>query len=135
MAITNPVFTEAKKESDLIKKEFWQQTGWCRKEVTVNEAAQIDLTIGSVLGKVTADGKYKASDPAAVDGSQVVAAVCIENITVPATTDTTVLVAYRGPMQVAEQSLVFDVAHDAGQTAAALAELEALDISTKTQLS
>lgn len=135
MTITNPIFTEPKKISDLVKEEFWMQTGWCREEVTVNEASAIDLTIGSVLGQVTVGGKYKASDPAAVDGSEVAAAVVLENISVAATTDTTVLVAVRGPMFVAEESLVFDVAHDPAQTTTALNELATLDIRTKTQLS
>lgn len=128
------IFTQAKRISDLVKMEDHMQHGWVREEGVVNVASETALTIGSVMGKVTATGKYVPRDHAAADGSQVAAAVVIENITVPATTDTNVLLMVNGDAIVAEQSLVFDVAHDAGQKAAAIAELKALGIKTKTQL-
>jgi len=128
------IYTQPKRYSDLVKKEFWQQEGWCLEEGVVNVASETALTIGSVMGKITASGKYVPSDPAAVDGSEVAVAIVAENITVPATTDTKVQLIVDGPMIVAEQSLVFDVAHDAGQTTTALAELAAIGIKTKTQL-
>jgi len=128
------IYTQPKRYSDLVKKEFWQQEGWCPEEGIVNVASETALTIGSVMGKITASGKYVPSDPAAVDGSEVAVAIVAENITVPATTDTKVQLIVDGPMIVAEQSLVFDVAHDAGQTTTALAELAAIGIKTKTQL-
>lgn len=128
------IFTQPKRYSDLVKREQWADMGWCNEKVTVNVAAETALTIGSVVGKVTATGKYVPRDHAAVDGSQVAAGVVLENITVPATTDTSVLVMVDGDAFLAEESLVFDVAHDAGQKAAAVAELKALGIKTKTQL-
>lgn len=123
------VASDFKIVSDLVKHEYKPEYGYCRKVVTVNETAETVLSIGSVLGKVTADGKYKTSDPVAVDGSEAAAAVVVEAITVPAATDTEVEVLVRGPVGVLEDSaggLVFDVAHDATQTATAEAELEAL---------
>lgn len=123
------VSTDFKIVSDVVKHEYKPEFGYCRKVVTVNEASETELSLGSVLGKVTADGKYKVSDPDAVDGSEVAAAVVVAPLTVAATTDTEVEVLVRGPVGVLESAaggLVFDVAHDATQTATAEAELEAL---------
>lgn len=44
-----------------------------REQVTIASGA--DLVAGTVLGKITASGKYKAHDPAAVDGSETAAAI------------------------------------------------------------
>ena len=40
-------------------------------EPTITVLSGETLEAGAVLGKVTASGKYKALDPAAVDGSEV----------------------------------------------------------------
>lgn len=128
------IYTEPKRISDLVKKEQWMEWGWCREEVTVNITAGADLVIGDVLGKVTASGKYTPRDPDAATGEEVSAAVVLENVTVDAATDTTVLVAVNGDMILADESLVFSVDHDAGERATAVAELAALNIKTETQL-
>lgn len=114
--------------TNVLGKEFWTDVGFCRARngVTVNVASETKLSVGSVLGKVTATGKYVPRDPDAVDGSEVAVAVVIENITVPATTDTQVDAFINGPLELKKAGLVFDVAHDAGQQATAIAELEAL---------
>lgn len=114
--------------SNVVKHEYATDHGYCRETGVVNVASETALTVGSVLGKVTATGKYIPSDPAAVDGSEVAAAVVLENITVPATTDTDVTLLVRGAAIVTAKGLVFDVAHDATQTATAHSELEALGI-------
>jgi len=118
----------------LVKAEFWAEHGWCREAVTVNVATETDLSVGSVLGKVTATGKYVPRDPAAVDGSEVAAAVVYENKSVAATTDTLVEVLVDGPVLLAKQALVFDVTHDAGQQDTAISELQALGMKFKEQL-
>lgn len=128
------IYNEPKRISDLIKREQWVQDGWCREEVTFNYATATDLTIGSVLGKVTADGKYAPRDHAAVDGTAVSAAVVLENVSAAAGTDTKVLVAVRGDIIYAKESLVFDVAHDAGQIQTAVDELAALNMLPRKQL-
>lgn len=113
---------------NVLKHEYGQDHGYCREEGIVNVASATDLKVGSVLGKVTATGKYVPSDPAAVDGSQVAAAMVMADVSVPATTDTEVTLLVRGAAIVTAKGLVFDVAHDATQTATAHAELEALGI-------
>lgn len=56
---------------------FEEDSRYSRAEITV--AAGADLKVGSVLGIVTASGKYVLSDPAAVDGSQTPVAVLLQD--------------------------------------------------------
>lgn len=113
--------------SNVVGFEFKPEIGFCRSRdgVTVNVATATDLTVGSVLGKITATGKYVPRDPDATDGSEVSAAVVIENISVAATTDTLVDAYINGPLELKQAGLVFDVTHDAGEQATAIAEIEA----------
>lgn len=120
--------------SNLVKAEFWTEHGYCRSVETVNITAGADLVVGSVLGLVTATGKYTISDPAATDGSEVAAAICSQNITVPAATDTSVVLFVDGPMIVGREALNYGVAHDAGQKATAESELAALGIKVRAQV-
>jgi hypothetical protein len=114
--------------SNLLKHEYGSDHGFCRETVTANIRAGADLSVGSVLGKVTATGKYTLHNPVATDGSEVAAAVVLANTTVAAATDTDVSVIVRGPSVLRKQSLVWDNAQDAGQQATAIAEIEALGI-------
>lgn len=122
------------KLGNLVKMETEKNHGFCREKYTVNEAALVDYSIGSLVGQVTAGGKYKLVDPTAVDGSEVVAGVVLENKTIQATTDTEVVVLVRGPAIIGDQAIVYDNAFDAGQTTAAIAEIEALGILVRTQV-
>lgn len=83
--------------------------------ITANEAAQTTYQLGTVLGKVTATGKYIVSKQAAVDGSQVPAAIyigdtfgAVNDLVVPATTDTKVVALTRGKVIVALEALKLD---------------------------
>ncbi len=69
------VFTEAMNLGDLLK--FEAPNLYSRDRVTV--AAGQNLPLGTVLGIVTASGKYKQIDPSAEDGSQVAAGVLLQN--------------------------------------------------------
>lgn len=100
------------KLGELIKDEIFSEHGYCRKTVTANEASAESYEIGHVLGEVTANGKYKISVNTAADGSEDAAAICIENKSIPATTDTDVVVLYRGPAVVGKDTLVFDASYD-----------------------
>lgn len=122
---------------NLVKHEYAREHGFCREVVTVNVAADTELSVGSVLGKVTATGKYVPVNAAAVvgqEGAEVAAAIVVENKSVAATTDTDVAVLVRGPAIVAEGGLVFDVAHTAVQIATAVGELESLGIVVRKQV-
>lgn len=126
------IATENARLSNMLKRELWSEQGYCRLAVTVNEASEVEYKIGEVLGKVTASGKYVQYDDAAADGSQTAAAVVLEDVTVPAATDTTVLVLVKGPAIVADGGLVFKAGVD---EAAAKATLENdLGINVDTQI-
>lgn len=100
------------KLGELVKDEIFSEHGYCRKTVTANEASAESYVIGHVLGEVTANGKYKISVETATDGSEDAAAICLENKAVPATTDTDVVVMFRGPAVVGKDTLVFDSSYD-----------------------
>lgn len=87
--------------------------------VTVNEAGTPTLAIGTVLGKVTATGKYKVAVETAVDGSKVPAAIYIgdafgaaKSTVMVAATDTKVLTLARGKAIVSLEALKLDATYD-----------------------
>ena len=103
--------------------------------VTINEAAETALVTGTVLGKVTAGGKYKVAVETAVDGSKVADAIYIgsvlgnDNQTVAAATDTKILVLKRGKAIVSKGALLLDSTYnDDTKKNAVYASLEALEI-------
>ena len=76
--------------SNVVKHEYGADFAYCREAVTVNDTTGT-LAIGTVLGKVTATGKYKRAVQSASDGSQNAAAIVYAAKTIPGTTDTAVL--------------------------------------------
>ncbi len=115
--------------SNVVKHEYEPTLAFCRAVVTVNEAADTDYAIGTVLGKITASGKYVVAKETAVDGSKVPAAIVLEDKSIAATTDTKVLVAVRGPMIVSKAGITLDATYDnATKKATAIAALEAVGI-------
>ena len=119
--------------SNLVKGELWPATGFCRKEVVVNEAAAKTYAVGTVLGKVTATGKYKIAVETAVDGSKVAAAVVISDASIGAAVDTKLVVLVKGPAEVSQGALVLDATYnDQAKKDAVYASLEALNINVLT---
>lgn len=105
------VATETQKFSNVVKHEYAPESAYCREVITMNDAAAT-ISIGAVLGKVTATGKYKLVTVAANDGSQNAVAVVIGNAfgaalptTLAATTDTKFLVLARGPVMIGKAAL------------------------------
>ena len=114
--------------SNVVKHEYGADYAYCRKLVTVNDTAGT-LAIGQVLGQVTTGGKYKRAVQTANDGSETAAAIVAAAKTIADTTDTQVLVYFRGPMGVSKNGLVLDATYDtAPEKAAVYASLEALGI-------
>lgn len=100
------IANEPKRLTDLLKvteNQLWD-AGYMTAYVSAQEAAATDYEIGMLLG--TDGTSYKISDPAAVDGSQTIAAVVIENKSLEAATATPVKVLVRGAAIVADQALV-----------------------------
>jgi len=120
---------DTKRLSALVKHEYEPSLGFCRNVVTVNEAAASDYVIGTVLGKITASGKYVVAKETATDGSKVPAAVVLENKSIAAATDTKVLAAVRGQMILSKAEVVLDATYNTdAKKATAIAALEALGI-------
>lgn len=116
--------------SNVVKHEYGADFAYCRELVTVNDAAGT-LAVGTVLGKITASGKYVRAVQTAVDGSAVAAAVVWEAKAIPATTDTQVLCLVRGPSGVSKGGLVLDATYDTTpEKAVVYASLNALGIQT-----
>ena len=123
-------FVDTARHSNLVKQELWPHSGFCRKQIVANEAAIKTYAVGTVLGKVTATGKYKIAVETAVDGSKVPAALVIGDYSVAAATDTKVLVLIKGPAEVSQGALLLDATYnDDTKKAAAYAALEAININ------
>jgi hypothetical protein len=121
------VLTMSPTLGDLLKYEL--NASYCREAVTLK--AGTDYALGSVLGKITASGKYRLAPAAEVtgdEGADIAAAVLIEAVDATAG-DRTGLVVARGPAIVSKAALVFDASvDDAAKTAAKHTELSAAGI-------
>ena len=120
--------------SDVVKHEYEPSLAFTREIVVVNDTAKT-LTLGMLLGKVTATGKYKESVQTATDGSESPVAVVVGkdlhnlSVAVPATTDTKVLAIVRGEAIVRKNGLKpHSSFNDATKLAAAYASLATKDI-------
>lgn len=71
------VSTIPKKIGDAIKWELGIEAEYARDKVTIISGQ--NLTIGTVLGKITASGKYTQYAPGASNGSQTIAAILLED--------------------------------------------------------
>ena len=126
--------------SDVVKHEYEPSLAFTRELVVVNDAAKT-LTLGMLLGKVTATGKYKESVQTATDGSEAPVAVVVGkdinnlSVAVPATTDTKVLAIVRGETIVRKTGLKpHSSFNDATKLAAAYASLETKNILVNTSI-
>lgn len=95
---------------DLLKYEL--NGNYSRETVTLKSGT--NFLLGSVLGKITASGKYRLSPNAQVvgdEGAETAVAVLIEAVDATAA-DKTGLVVARGPAIVSKVALVFDASVD-----------------------
>lgn len=105
------LYTENKRYSHLVKQEMWPEQAYNRAVVTYNGTAGT-LALGTVLGKVTAGGKYKICVQNAADGSQVADAIVLQEVTATLNTDVKVLVMLKGPAVVSKAALILDASFD-----------------------
>ena len=97
---------------------------YTRETITV---ARGTLEPGTVLGRITASGKYAAHDPAAVDGTETAVAVLWGKADASGG-DTLAVALVRGPAIVNRHDLVFTGTPSAAEIAAAHAALLAAGI-------
>lgn len=121
------VLTMSPTLGDLLKYEL--NGSYCRETVTLK--AGTNYALGSVLGKVTASGKYRLAPAAEVtgdEGAEIGAAILIEPVDATAG-DRTGLIVARGPAIVSKAALVFDASVDQpAEIAAKHAELSVVGI-------
>ena len=124
------IATQAQTLSNWLKKELDPVfLAYCREEVAVTFAAAGTIATGTVLGKVTASGKYVVSKQTAADGSEVPAAIMWADKVATAPGDVKSIVLFRGPASVSAGGLVLDATYnDATKKAAAYAALEAIGV-------
>ena len=128
------IATDTARYSDVVKHEYEPSLAFTRELVVVNDTAKT-LTLGMLLGKVTATGKYKESVQTATDGSEAPVAVVVGkdlhnlSVVVPAATDTKVLAIVRGEAIVRKTGLKpHSSFNDAAKLAAAYASLATKNI-------
>jgi len=97
------VLTQPPSMGDLLKYE--DNANYTRESVTL--LAGTNYALGSVLGIITASGKYTLSPDTGATGEQVAVAVLLEAVDATAA-DTTGLILAHGPAIVSKAQLVFD---------------------------
>src|SRR5579871_2147296 len=105
-----PVLVMSPSLGDLLKYEL--NANYCRETVTLK--AGTAYVLGSVLGKITASGKYRLSPAAAVsgdEGAETAVAVLIEAVDATGG-DKVGLIVARGPAIVSNGALTFDASVD-----------------------
>ena len=118
------VLTQPPTMGDVLKYEL--NPNFTRETITLLAGAA--YPVGAVLGRITANGKYKLSTSGGSDGAQNAAAVLLYATDTTAA-DQNAVVILRGPAIVSKAALVFDATvDDAAKTAAKHAQLTALGI-------
>jgi hypothetical protein len=119
-----PVLTEQPSMGDVLKYEV--NPNYTRETVTV--LAGMPYPVGSVLGQITASGKYKLATSGGTDGAQTATAVLL--YAVDATlADATGIVVARGPSIVSRAGLAYDATvDDSTKISAKIAQLAAVNI-------
>lgn len=108
-----------KTDADVVKDEG--KNRFSRDDDTLASGSGV-VIVGTVLGMVTATGKYKPLAPAANDGTQSAAAIILQHA--DATSADVPIVNLKRRAQVVLQALIWPVGINPTQQAAALAALE-----------
>ena len=119
-----PVLTEQPSMGDVLKYEV--NPNYTREVITLLQGQP--YPVGSVLGKITASGKYKLATHGGTDGAQTATAVLL--YAVDATlADAVGIVVVRGPSIVSRAGLAYEATvNDAAKITAKLGQLAALGI-------
>jgi len=104
-----PVLTEKPSMGDVLKYEV--NPNYTREVITL--LIGMPYPVGSVLGRITVNGKYKLATSGGTDGAQIASAVLL--YAVDATlADATGIVVARGPSIVSRAGLAYDATVDDG---------------------
>ncbi len=118
------VLTQPPSMGDVLKYEV--NPNYTREVITL--LAGMPYPVGSVLGKITANGKYKLATSGGTDGAQTAVAVLL--YAVDATlADATGIVVARGPSIVSREGLAYDASvDDSAKITTKLGQLAAVGI-------
>lgn len=115
-------------QSSFLKWEV--DSNYSRDDVVIAATAGV-ITEGTVLGKVTASGKYMPLNPTATDGTQIACAIALGET--DATLADAVIAAVTRMALISEKYLSFPATITAAQKTKALADLLAVGLkNTKT---
>jgi hypothetical protein len=117
------VIAEPLNLGDLLKYEA--PNLYSRDRVTV--ASGQNLPLGTVVGTVTATGKFKRIDPSATDGTQVAAGVLLQAVDAAQTERDDGLIVARHAI-VADHALAWPDAITSAEQLTAIAQLKALGV-------
>jgi len=118
------VLTQPPLMGDVLKYEV--NPNYTRETVTL--LAGTTYPVGSVLGRITASGKYKLATSGGADGAQTAAAILLYAVDA-SDGDGTGIALIRGPAIVSKVALIFDATvDDAGKIATKLGQLASLGI-------
>lgn len=122
--------TRATRLGAVLQHEYKPEYGYCRKVITVTEAAEVTYEIGRVIG----DDLDTYQDGDAFVGIYIGSPEGADSQVIPAATPTKVVVLYRGPAAVGEANLVFgSTVNDANKLATAKGLIEAAGIDVLAQ--
>lgn len=129
--LTYPSFTEDKKFGDCVRELITVE--WTRRAGVIlsgSNASSTTLKPCTLLGKVTATGKFAPLNPSASDGTQNVAGILVAEVDA-STSDAPATICQRGPAKVNWDNLVLVNTLTAPQIVTAKAQLLALQIDTE----
>lgn len=119
-----PVLTEPPSMGDVLKYEV--NPNYTREVVTLLQG--MPYPVGSVLGQITASGKYKLATATGTDGAQTATAVLLYAIDATLA-DAIGIVVTRGPAIVSRAGLAYDgTVDDAAKISSKLDQLAAVGI-------
>lgn len=113
-----------------VLNEYGTQFNYCRDQIIIASGAN-QVTVLTVLGKVTATGKYVPLAPASADGSEAAAGIMFSDVDAT-TADQKAVALVRGPSVISPDSLVWPAGITVGEKATAISELLALGIKSLT---
>lgn len=119
-----PVLTEPPSMGDVLKYEV--NPNYTREVITLQLG--LSYPAGSVLGRITASGKYTLSAATGADGAQVAVAVLLYPVNATLA-DAVGIVVTRGPAIVSRAALAYEATvNDAAKIAAKITQLAAVGI-------
>jgi hypothetical protein len=104
-----PVLTEKPSMGDVLKYEA--NPNYTREVITL--LSGMPYPVGSVLGRITVNGKYKLATSGGTDGAQIASAVLLYPVDATLE-DATGIVVVRGPSIVSRAGLAYDATVDDG---------------------